>query len=110
MKLLPILALIATPAIAGDPEINWRKCDAPCVVEIVYHNRITISPGDYEERVVTLDTDIGTIHIFNTRRDNPTYDTAEVVDIPANYVAVPNILDLEEETVGFMKIYRYTGM
>ena len=108
MKYLPILALVATPVFAQDREIYAQSCEAPCVAQIVFHNRIVAERED--ERVVTLETEIGTVHVWHVRRRNPTHDGAEVVDLPANFVAVPNALDLEEETIGYMNIYRFAGM
>ena len=91
--------------------ISLAPCDAPCVHRIVFTNQIEHARA--AEEVHTIETSIGTIHLFHTRRPKygpEPHDTLEVVDLPGDYVPIPAAIDVDETETGVIEIHSFSGL
>jgi hypothetical protein len=106
-RLAVIVALCATPAIAGFERMRLLPGEGPCFALVSIENRM----GRYSA-VETLETDHGPVSISYETIGNHNatdHDLVDVVDLPPGVAANPMHIDLPDGDTGYVCLMEYLG-
>lgn len=107
-RLTAILAICATPAIAGLDRMTLHAGEGACFALVGIENRM----GRYTA-VEALETEHGVVSIrYETvgNHNATDHDLVDVVDLPDGVAANPMHIDLPDGETGFVCLMEFSGM